>query len=285
MQNTVKKSLTITGIGVHSGKTATICIKPASEDHGIKFFRTDINSFIDCTYENVVQSQLCTMLQTADCQVSTIEHLVSAFFALQIDNALVEIDNEEVPILDGSAIIFYQKLKENGVAAQNRPRKYVKVKKMVEVIDNDKFLRITPDDKLILDVTVDFNHPLIGRQSRLFTEGDDYAKEIAPARTFGYEHELEYLRSIGKGQGVSVENAIGFTRDGLADGSVLRFEDEPVRHKMLDLIGDLYLGGHIIGKVEGYKMGHHLNNALLHKLYSDTSNYEIISADEYKNVL
>lgn len=284
MQNTVKKSLTIEGIGVHSGKKATICIKPASEDHGIRFFRTDTNSFIDCTYENVVQSQLCTMLKTSDCQVSTIEHLMSAFFALQIDNALVEIDNEEVPILDGSAIKFYQMLKENGIVAQNKLRKYVKIKKMVEVIDNDKFLRITPSDKLILDVTVDFDHPMIGRQSMLFTEDDDYAKEIASARTFGYEHELEYLRSVGKGQGVSVENAVGFTREGLAKGSVLRFEDEPVRHKMLDLIGDLYLGGHLIGEVKGYKMGHQLNNALLHKLYSDAANYEIISADDMKAV-
>jgi len=280
MQNTIKDTISIEGIGIHSGEKSTLRLVPAAENHGVKFLRTDINALIECNYKNVVPSPLCTMVidQNSKGQVSTIEHLLSALWAAKIDNILIEIDNEEVPILDGSSVQFYKILTEIGAKMQASPRKYIRVKKKVEVVQDDKFLSIAPAEALGLDVTIDFAHPIVGRQHLSFKANDNYL-DVASARTFGFEQELEYLHTIGKGKGVSIENAVGLTPEGLSEGVVLRFQDEFVRHKTLDLLGDLYVGGNgsnfIIGEVKAYKMGHRLNNALLHKLFSDNSNYEI----------
>ncbi len=284
LQQTIAHPVEISGIGAHSGEVSSLFIKPAPANYGIKFIRIDCNNaVIEAQYDNVSNTKLCTVVANKDgIKVSTIEHLMSALWALGIDNANIEINNEEVPILDGSAKIFYDTIATVGTIKQTGSyRKYVKVLRKVEVQCGDKYLCMEPADALMLNIKIDFDHPMIGTQIAVLEEDGDYANEISAARTFGFVKEVEYLRSMGLAKGASTDNAIALTASGILNEE-LRYHNEFAKHKLLDCVGDLYLGGYIKARVTGYKVSHELNNRLMRVLFSDAANYEIV---EHCNVV
>ncbi len=257
-------------------------INPAPIGHGIIFKRTDINNthnLVPAYYNNVVDTRLCTIISnSAGVKVSTIEHLMSALYSLKIDNALIEIDAQEVPILDGSSIEFIKRIEEVGIESQTAPAKYCIVKNTVRVEDGDKFIELSPDNSFNLHCSIDFPHPVIGKMSHSYTDNAEMFKsEIASARTFGFIKDVEMLQKAGLALGASLDNAIGLTEDGVANPEGLRYSDEFARHKVLDCIGDLALqGSRLMCSVRAHKMSHDLNNKVLRALFSDVSNFEIV---------
>ena len=214
--------------------------------------------------------------------ISTTEHLLSVLYSMGIDNAYIELDNLEVPILDGSGAPFVNLIREAGVITYRRPRRYLRIVRPVSVETNGKIVSILPADSFDLDCHVFFNHPLVGEQSlRLKVTPAHYAAEIAPARTFGFDYELDQMRDMGLIRGASLENAVCFTREGIANPEGLRFTDECCRHKALDLIGDLALIGRpVLGRVVAHKAGHAMHAALVHRLMTDASLYEVVTWDQ-----
>jgi UDP-3-O-[3-hydroxymyristoyl] N-acetylglucosamine deacetylase len=286
LQNTLQQAFKIEGIGAHSGQTSLLKVLPAQEDHGIIFKRIDLNenNLIPALYENVIDTTLCTVIgNKAGVKVSTIEHLMAALWSCGIDNALIEINGSEVPILDGSSRLFLDLIKQCGIQEQAAPRKFIKVVKSVELVVDDKKIEIAPHDSLTIDFTIQFPHQVIGEQSYIFEETTNlFDVDISSARTFGFMKDLETLHKIGLGKGVSLENAIGISeQDGVLNKEGLRYQDEFVRHKVLDCIGDLYLAGaRIKGYVKAFKAGHALNNKLLRKLLANPSAYVLINHEE-----
>ena len=280
-QQTIKSELSLSGIGLHCGKKVNITIKPAKENNGIKFIRTDIdsNNVVDALWSNVTSTNLCTTISNKNgVSVSTIEHLMSALSGLHIDNANIYINNSEVPIMDGSSFPFVEILEKSGTISQDLNRKVILVKKEVEVFNNDSFARITPNNKFSINFEIDFESNLIKKQAcQLQLINGNYKSDISTARTFGFEKDVDFLREKGFALGGSLENAVVVGKDNILNKEGLRFEDEFVRHKILDSIGDLYLAGNPIqGYFYGNKSGHYLNNQLLRKIFSDSSNFEII---------
>lgn len=279
-QHTIKDPVTITGVGVHSGASATLTIKPAAVNTGISFVRTDITdrpNVVPARWDAVTETRLCTVVANKHgASVSTVEHLLSAFAALGLDNAIVEINGPEIPIMDGSAIHFVEKLNVTGLVRQGAPRLALRIKKVVSYKEGDKETFLAPADSAFYGMEIDFDNPLIGRQryTHALTESH-YRSDIAAARTFGFLHEVEHLKKMGLARGGSLDNAIVIDGDRILNPEGLRFRNEFVRHKILDAIGDLYLAGaHLIGHYHGVRAGHAMNNKILHALFAVPDAYE-----------
>lgn len=251
-------------------------ILPAPSNTGIVFRRTDLDGFeVEAVSRNVARVSYATSLMKKGVLISTTEHLLSAFVGMGIDNAIVELDNLELPILDGSARPFVDLIRRAGIRKQRRPRTYIRILRSLEVREGNKFIAVYPAERYSVSYTIDFPHPMIGRESLAIelTNGH-YVSSIAPARTFGFLHEAEAMRQQGLIRGASRENALVLTRDGLTNPP-LRFEDEFVRHKILDLIGDLALTGRqILGNVVADRAGHAMHTALVSRLLRDQSLWE-----------
>lgn len=280
MQQTLNKKTTLAGIGLHSGKEITMHMVPAAADHGIVFVRTDLpkgENVIPARWDAVVDTQLCTVIGNQyGASVGTIEHLMSALRGCGIDNLLIEINGAEVPAMDGSAMPFVHVIEEAGVKTQNTARRMIRVLKEVTVKDGDKRVTLKPDESCTFVGEINFEHGKIGKQ-KFGTQlvNGNFKHDIAEARTFGFFHEAEWLRSQGLGLGGSLDNAIILDKEGVMNPGGLRFSNEFIRHKLLDAIGDLYLaGGQILGLYDGEKAGHAINNAILHELFSDDANWE-----------
>jgi UDP-3-O-[3-hydroxymyristoyl] N-acetylglucosamine deacetylase len=282
-QQTITKSAGIEGIGLHTGVTVRLRVNPAPADTGIVFRRTDLEGFeIEASARNVARVSYATSLMRKGVLISTTEHLLSALAASCIDNVYVDIDNLEVPILDGSALPFFKMLAKAGIKRQRSARIYARVLKPVEVVEGSKRIAALPAEFCRLTYRIDFPHPLIREQEMTFEPRlDGYENEIAPARTFGFIEEAEMLRKSGLVRGGSLENAIVLTRDGLLNPEGLRFRDEFCRHKVLDLIGDLALLGHpLVGHVIAERAGHAMHVALVNKLMHVKGAFELVRASE-----
>ena len=279
-QRTLKNLIRATGVGLHSGDKVFLTLRPAPVDTGIVFRRIDLDPVVEIPARASLVSEtvLCTGLTSANAKVQTVEHLMSAFAGLGIDNAYVELTAPEVPIMDGSAGPFVFLLQSAGIAEQNAAKRFIRIKRPVEVRDGDKIARFEPYDGFRLGFTVAFNHPAIPTNlSRAEVEFSTsaYIKEVSRARTFGFMHDLEYMRERNLGLGGSMDNAIVLDEFRVLNEDGLRYADEFVRHKILDAVGDLYLAGHpIIGAFEGFKSGHALNNKLVRALLADAEAWE-----------
>jgi UDP-3-O-[3-hydroxymyristoyl] N-acetylglucosamine deacetylase len=282
-QTTIDRVEKFTGIGLHSGKNVTVKIVPAPVDTGIIFIREDLDNFeIEANPFNVVDTTLCTTLGKNNITIKTIEHFLSAAAAAGIDNMYVFIDSEELPIMDGSAAPFLYILKEAGIKTLHKKKKYIKIKKTLKVFCEDKQASLEPSDDFIISFHLDYNHKLINKQfySINFSK-ESYLEHISRARTFGFLHEVEMLKANNLALGGSLDNAVVIDKDKVLNKDGLRYEDEFVRHKILDALGDLYLLGHpIIGHYKGIKAGHALNNRLCKKLLSHREYWEFAEAKE-----
>ena len=280
-QQTIGKPVSIKGIGLHTGAEVTMKLYPAKIDYGIKFIRKDIkdNNIIEALWSNVSDTQLSTTISNNfGVTVSTIEHLMSALSGLHIDNIKIEIDGPEVPIMDGSSIKFVDLINQTTTQSLNKKRKILKVKKNIKVENNDSSVELKPNNQFSIDFEIDFPSKLVSKQScQLQLVNGNYKTDIASARTFGFERDVDMLRSNGLALGGSLDNAVVVGESKILNSDGLRFKDEFVRHKILDSIGDLYLAGAPIhGYFFGNKSGHHLNNLLLRSLFADQNNYEYI---------
>lgn len=285
-QRTLKNVIRATGVGLHTGQKIRLTLSPADPDHGIVFRRVDLNPIvtIDAQATNVGDTTLSTSLGSGDSRVSTVEHLLSAMAGLGIDNAIIDVDGPEIPIMDGSAGPFVFLLQSAGIVDQDAPKKFIRVTREVKVEDGDKFASFTPFDGFKVAFSIDFDHPVFKDKSlnaEIDFSSTSYVKEVSRARTFGFVHEFEYMRSKGLARGASVNNAIAVDDFRILNEDGLRYEDEFVKHKILDAIGDLYLlGNSLIGEFTAHKSGHGLNNQLLRKLIVEKDAWEVVTFDE-----
>lgn len=285
-QHTLATKVTITGIGVHSGAPVILTIGPAPTSAGIAFVRTDIThkrNMIPARWFNVTDTKLCTVISNNEgVSVSTIEHLMSAFAACGVDNAFVEINGPEVPIMDGSAAAFIKAIDEAGVTAQNALRRVLRIRKKVTWVEDGKEVSLSPAEGQFFSFEIDFPNKLIGNQRYTHVlNSRSYRNDIAGARTFGFLHEVEALRKMGLARGGSLDNAIVIKGDTVMNKDGLRFQNEFVRHKILDAIGDIYLAGaQLVGQYSGVKAGHALNNKILHVLFSQVGAYDFVDITE-----
>lgn len=286
-QKTLARSISFVGVGVHTGEAVTLVINPAPADHGIVFVRTDLQGAeIRAVWDAAVDTTLCTCLTNAQgATVSTVEHLMAALRGCTIDNAIIEIDGPEVPIMDGSARDFVEAFQQVGTTLQKVPLQYIKVLKPIEVQQNNAYARLVPAHKPSYQMTFDA-HGRLAQYRRTFSyqpHKDNFVDALACARTFGFFEDAEVLWTRGLAKGASLDNTLVVQRDGCvmnADG--LRYDDEFVRHKILDAVGDMALAdGHLIGHYEAFNSGHHLNNLLLRALYDDKSAWCTQSGEEY----
>ncbi len=270
------------GVGLHSGAPVRMRIRPAPPSTGIVFLRTDLDNFaIAASWRNVARVSYATSLMRQGVLISTTEHLLSVLYSMGIDNVFIEIDNLEVPILDGSGQPFVELLRQAGLKTYRRRKRYLRIRRPVSVEASGKRITILPADRFVLTCDIEFDHPLVGRQSvDLDVTPERYAAEIAPARTFGFERDLDQLRNMGLIRGASLENAVCFNSHCVLNPDGLRFPDECCRHKALDLIGDLALIGRpLLGHVIAERAGHAMHVALVAKIMSDPELYEILSFD------
>lgn len=280
MQKTLKNSVEISGIGLHSGCPSRLVIMPAPENTGIVFIRTDLasNNHFAALYSEVVDTRNCTCLGNANRQiVSTIEHIMAALYAVGIDNAFIKINNPEVPIMDGSAKIFYEVLRQAELVDLPAKRKYLQVKKTVEFVgEKGGSIRLSAAPDLTITADIDFPSPIVGYQKFSAVIDENLFAKIAPARTFCEKYQVTYLQSIGLIKGGSLDNAVVLDGDKILNEGGFRFEDECVKHKVLDCIGDMFTSGYRLrAKVEASCSGHFHNNEVLKLLFADKSNYEI----------
>jgi UDP-3-O-[3-hydroxymyristoyl] N-acetylglucosamine deacetylase len=280
LQRTLKKEIICSGIGLHTGRKINMQIKPAPENAGILFTRKDLPYAppISAKFNNVSDTTLATTLGTNGVTVATVEHILSAFSGMGVDNAMVELDSFEVPIMDGSSLPFVNMLKEVGTRIQGETKRLLVIRKPVSVSEGDGNAVLLPADEFKISYEIDFSHIAIGRQSYSITFSDEkYEKEICAARTFGFLHEVEYLQAKGLALGGSLKNAIVLDGEKIINKEGLRFPEEFVKHKILDAIGDLFLlGMPIIGHFVAYKSGHRLNNLLLKELMLKEDCWEIV---------
>ena len=274
------------GVGVHSGKKVNLTIKPAPPNHGIKFIRTDL---LDCPvisahFNMVVDTSLATVIGFEGFIVSTIEHLMASFAGLSIDNALVEIDSYEMPIMDGSAYPFTSLIKASGIKELDTPRYFFVIKEPIELKQDGKMVGVYPCSTYKITCTIEFDHPLIGKQSFSVDVSDHiWESEISKARTFGFLHEYEYLKKNGLARGVTLENVIAIDDKAVVNEGGLRYEDEFVRHKILDCIGDFsLLGMPILGHVVAAKSGHAFNHSFLKKIFAEKESWETGTINDIK---
>lgn len=282
MQKTLSQSVRIEGIGLHSGLPSVLVFKPAPEDSGIVFVRDDLSTdnVFPALYSHVVDTRNCTCLGNAAKQViSTIEHIMATLYILGIDNVFIEVNNPEVPIMDGSAKVFYEVLKNVPLVEQNRKRRYLKVKQEVAFADDkNNSIVLRPSEQLEVSFMIDFPSKIVGHQEfKAKIEERLFAAEIAPARTFCEKYQVDYLRSIGLIKGGSLENAVVLDGETILNDGGFRVKDECVKHKVLDCIGDMYTSGYrLLAEITADKTGHYHNNEVLKKLFADEKNYEII---------
>ena len=283
-QTTIKKSVELVGIGLHKGSPVKLRLEPLDTNSGIVFYRSDVNVSIPLIPAKVVDTKMATVIGKDNQVISTIEHLLSAVYAYGIDNLRVIVDADEVPVMDGSSASYCMLLDEAGILEQDVPKKIMRIKKDIEVREGDKYVKLSPSPDLQYDFTIKFPHPVIGKQDYVlkFTK-ESYKKEISRARTFGFLKEIQYLRSIGLALGGSLDNAIVIDDKKILNEN-LRYNDEFVRHKILDAIGDMSLLGYaIIGEYNAHAGSHHLNHLLTKELLKDPQNYEIIDLEEATN--
>ena len=280
MQNTLVQSVTFTGVGLHSGAPVTMTVHPAPADHGIWFRRTDLaaDALVPARWDAVVPSKLCTLIaNAAGVTVSTIEHIMAALAGSAVHNALIDIDGPEVPILDGSAAPFVAGLLQAGLAPQDAPVRAIKVLKPVEVREGEAVARLVPSDMLEIDFRIEFTDAAIGRQEKVLNMANGaFVRELSDSRTFCRNAEVVAMRERGLALGGTLDNAVVFEGDKVLSPGGLRHADEPVRHKMLDALGDLALaGGPILGRYTGIRAGHALTNRLLRALFADPSAWRV----------
>jgi len=277
-QTTIKKSVELVGIGLHKGVPVRLKLEPLESNSGIVFYRSDVDVAIPLTPENVVDTKMATVIGKGSTVISTIEHMLSAVYAYGIDNLKVIVDADEIPVMDGSSASFCMLLDEAGIKELDKPKKIMRIKKEIIVQEGDKYVKLSPSPDLKYDFTIKFPHPAINEQDYVleFTK-ETYKNEIARARTFGFLHEVQYLRSKGLALGGSLENAIVLDEKKILNPEGLRFPDEFVRHKILDAIGDMSLiGMNFIGNYEALAGSHDLNHKLTLELLKDPENYEVI---------
>lgn len=281
-QRTLKNEIRATGVGLHTGQKVLLTLKPAAVDTGITFCRVDLDPVVEIVAkaENVGDTTLSTSLVKGDVRVSTVEHLLSALAGLGIDNVIVEVNASEVPIMDGSAGPFVFLIQSAGIVEQNAAKKFIRIKKPVIVKDGEKEASFLPFEGFKVTFSIDFDHPVF-RDRNSSAEVDfsstSFVKEVSRARTFGFMHEFEYLRSKGLAKGASVDNAIALDDYRILNEDGLRYQDEFVKHKVLDAIGDLYLlGNSLIGEFKAHKSGHALNNKSLRELIDQKDAWEVV---------
>ncbi|NKC00971.1 MAG: UDP-3-O-acyl-N-acetylglucosamine deacetylase [Pseudomonadales bacterium] len=285
-QRTLNNTIRATGVGLHTGEKVYVTLRPAPIDSGIVFVRTDIDDGISLPARalNVGSTTMATTLTDGKHELSTIEHLMSAFAGLGVDNAIVEVSAPELPIMDGSAAPFVFLLQSAGIAEQEAPKKFIRILKPVRYEQGDVFAELEPYNGFQLNYTLKYDHPVFKRHEHTVSldfSTTAFVKEVSRARTFGFLADYEKLREMNLAKGGSLDNAVVVDEFKILNEEGLRLEDEFVKHKILDAIGDLYLLGHgILGKFTGYKSGHGLNNALLRKLLADEAAYEIVTADD-----
>ncbi len=281
-ETTLQRPVEVSGVGLHSGVPVHIRILPAPVSTGIVFLRTDLDNFaIPASWRHVARVSYATSLMRQGVLISTTEHLLSVFYSMGIDNAYIEIDNLEVPILDGSGMPFVRLIKQAGIRQYRRKRRYLRIRRPISVEDNGKRISILPNESFRLTCDTDYPQP-VGRQSiELEVTPERFAAELAFARTFGWEADLEQMRNMGLIRGASLENAVCFTAAGVMNPEGLRAPDECCRHKALDLIGDLaLLGRPLLGHVIAERAGHAMHAALVARIMSDASLYEILTFDQ-----
>ena len=286
-QKTIKKATQFKGIGLHNGKEVVLNLLPAEPNHGIVFKRTDLRTknIIPAIFNNVSQTMLCTIIKNEfGVSVSTIEHLMGALYGEDIDNLLVEVNSSELPILDGSAKLFVEKIREVGIKNYDTPKKFIKVLKKFELKKDDKYISITPHKDLLIDFEIVYDsNNLIGRQKESINVSKDSLEPIYNSRTFCLHEDIEKIQSQGLGKGGSLENAVVVQGDKVLNEGGLRYEKEFVMHKILDCMGDLMLANYrIFGKIECSKGGHQLTNQFLREFMSDRSNFSVVEYKEKK---
>lgn len=284
-QKTIKNEVSAVGVGLHNGQKIRILLKPAKENTGIIFKRTDIKVPIEIKVkpQAVKETRLSSTIGKGKFKIATVEHLMSALSASGIDNILIEVDGSEIPIMDGSSISFIYLIKSAVIQVQSKLKKFVVIKDVIRVEDNEKFAEFEPYNGFLIDFTIDFPHPAFKEKNNRYEIDffkDSYVSHISRARTFGFMQEVEYLRSNGLARGGSLDNAIVLDEYKILNDGGLRYSDEFVRHKILDAIGDLYMiGMPIIGKFTAYKSGHELNNKLLRLMLEEKNKWTIEHLD------
>ncbi len=283
-QRTIKKPVEVVGIGLHKGEPIKLRLEPLGTDAGIVFYREDLALSIPLSPSVVVDTQMATVIGAKSSlgemgTISTIEHFLSAIYAYGIDNLRVVVNGNEMPIMDGSAASFCLLLDEAGVKEQDAPKEILRVKRAVEVRDGDKFVRLEPSSRATFNFEIDFEHPVIGRQSQSYSFGTKpFVEEIARARTFGFARDIQYLQSINLALGASLNNAIGLDDEKVLNPEGLRYYNEFARHKILDAMGDMMVTGHnILGAYSSFAGSHKLNHELTVALLANRANYEIVS--------
>jgi UDP-3-O-[3-hydroxymyristoyl] N-acetylglucosamine deacetylase len=285
-QRTLKNTIRATGVGLHSGEKVYLTLKPAPVDHGIVFRRVDLEPAVDIQAKatNVGETTMSTTLVQDGVRVDTVEHLLSAMAGLGIDNAVVELSAQEVPIMDGSAGPFVFLIQSAGIAEQSKAKRFIRIKKKVEVREGDKVASFVPYNGFKVTFEIEFDHPAFkqsAQKASLDFSSTSFVKEVSRARTFGFMKDIEFLRSKNLALGGSVNNAIVVDEYRVVNEDGLRYEDEFVKHKILDAVGDLYLLGHsLMGEFVGFKSGHGLNNKLLRELELQTDAWEFVEYEE-----
>jgi len=276
-QRTLRRQVACAGIGLHSGHKVTLTLKPAPADSGIRFRRTDLGVEIPASVAYVSGTNHATVLSSNGATVETVEHLLAAIAAMGLDNAVVELDHREVPVMDGSSAPFVYLIQEAGLKTQPAPRRYLKVLRPITVSRGDKLMSLYPSDFFKVTYSISFDHPLLRHQSHTLQVNEEaFIEHIAPARTFGFLHEVELLRQQGLAQGGSLENAIVLSETGVLNNQ-LRYEDEFVRHKILDAIGDLSLVGYpIIGHLVAHRAGHALHTAFAKRVLDEPDAWKLV---------
>ncbi|MBK8959161.1 MAG: UDP-3-O-acyl-N-acetylglucosamine deacetylase [Proteobacteria bacterium] len=288
-QRTLKNVIRATGVGLHTGRKVFLTLRPAPPDTGIVFRRDDLKPSVEIVAraENVGDTSLSTSLVRDNVRISTVEHLLSAFAGLGIDNAYVDLSAAEVPIMDGSAGPFVFLIQSAGFEEQSKPKKYMRIKRQISVRDGDKWARFEPFDGFKVSFAIEFDHPFFHQRSKhaeIDFSTTSFVKEVARARTFGFMKDVEILREQNLALGGSLDNAVVVDDYRVLNEDGLRYEDEFVKHKILDAIGDLYLLGHsLIGAFHGYKSGHELNNRLLRKILATEDAFELVSFEGEEN--
>lgn len=289
-QRTLQNVIRATGVGIHTGRKATLTLRPAAINTGIVFRRVDLDNVVDipAKAENVGDTRFCTTLTNGEARIGTVEHLMSALAGLGIDNAYIDVSAPEVPIMDGSAGPFVFLLQSAGILEQQAAKKFVRIRKPIRVEIEDKWAMLKPHNGLRVNFEIDFDHPIFTDQNTkaaLDFSTTAYLKEVARARTFGFMRDLEMLRKNNLVLGGSMDNAVVLDDYRVLNEDGLRSQDELVRHKILDVIGDMYLLGHaLLGEFSGYKSGHDLNNQLLQKLLATEGAFDVVSFDDPQSV-
>ncbi len=285
-QRTLKNVIRATGVGLHTGEKVFLTLRPAAINTGIVFRRIDLKPVIDvkAILDNVSSTRMSTTLERDGVRISTVEHLMSAFAGLGIDNVFVDLTAAEVPIMDGSAGPFVFLIESAGIEEQRAPKQFIRIKQTVEIRDGDKWAKFDPYDGFKVDLTIDFDHPVV-RSSQQHASIDfseaSFIKDVSRARTFGFLDEVEALQEAGLARGGSLDNAIVMDAFHILNDDGLRYRDEFVKHKILDAVGDLYLLGHLlVGAFSAHKSGHSMNNGLLRRLLETESAWEYVSFDD-----